>query len=474
MKPSGGTGLRACAAVLFSAPLVWPPACPAEPPASAAPLPQAALARPVAASAALPAQGVQDLPFAGRDELSVDELVEQVLAHNPSLAQMVAAWQAASARYPQVTSLDDPMFGVMTGPAAFGSNKVDGAYRLELSQKYPFPGKLGLRGQTALAEASAAGREVEDTRLQLVESARNAFYDYYLAGRALAVNAETVKRLEEFRAAAAARFRSPTGRVSIQDVYQADVEIGRQHERQLFLERMRQVAVARINSLLHLPPDSALPPPPAELHLAESVPEARLLRATALAQRPDLRALADRIQAEQAALGLARKEFYPDYEVTAAYDAFWQERQLRPMVGVRVNLPVRKSRRYGAVAEAEARIAQRQAELARLSDQVNFQVQEAYAQVRESERAIRLYKERILPDAELNVKAARADYVTGLVPAVSVIEAERNRLNLYDRYYETLAQYFRRRAALERAVGGPLVPLPDLLGPERPGHHPGG
>jgi outer membrane protein TolC len=225
---------------------------------------------------------------------------------------------------------------------------------------------------------------------------------------------------------------------------------------------MRQVAVARINTLLHLPPDYPLPPPPLQLDLPEGLPEAAALRAGALARRPDLRAAADRVRAEQAALALACKDFYPDFEAMAAYDAFWQrpEQDLRPMLGVRLNLPVRLARRQAAVAEAEARVAQRQAELARLGDQVNFQVQEAYEQVRESEQVVRLYRERILPDAELNVDAARADYRTGQVPAVGVIEAERSRLGLYDRYYEALADTFRRRATLERVSGGPLASGP--------------
>ena len=54
------------------------------------------------------------------------------------------------------------------------------------------------------------------------------------------------------------------------------------------------------------------------------------------------------------------------------------------MLGVRLNLPVYRNRRYGAIAEAEARIAQRRAELERQIDQVNLQVQDAYAQVHES------------------------------------------------------------------------------------------
>src|SRR5262249_37458612 len=51
--------------------------------------------------------GPEVSPFSGAAELSVDALVEQILARNPTVAQMTAAWQAASARYPQVTSLDD-------------------------------------------------------------------------------------------------------------------------------------------------------------------------------------------------------------------------------------------------------------------------------------------------------------------------------------------------------------------------------
>src|SRR5262249_54399165 len=62
----------------------------------------------------------QVLPFQGLNELSADALVEQVLARNLSLAQMAAAWQAALARYPQVTSLEDPMFGTTLAPGSIG------------------------------------------------------------------------------------------------------------------------------------------------------------------------------------------------------------------------------------------------------------------------------------------------------------------------------------------------------------------
>ena len=200
----------------------------------------------VAASAELPAA-----PKPG-EVLTVDSLSEQVLARNPTLTQMVAAADIAAARYPQVTSLEDPVFGAGGAPAAIGQlGDGNRGYRLDLSQRFPWPGKLELRGDSANAETVAAGRDVDDTKLRLVESARTAFYDYYLVGRALEVNAESLKLLKEFRDNAETRYAN--GLVPQQDILQADVETGRERERQLTLERTRVVAVARINTLMHLP-----------------------------------------------------------------------------------------------------------------------------------------------------------------------------------------------------------------------------
>ncbi len=409
----------------------------------------------------------------GKGELTAERLVDAVLARNPTIARMTAAAHAAAARYPQVTSLDDPMFSGSFGPASIGSNSVDFAYRLELSQRLPYPGKRALRGDNALAEARAAGDEVEDIRLQLAESVRAAFYDYFLAERALEVNREGLELLQEFRKDAQSRYK--TGAAPEQDYLLADVEIGRQRERQVALERAREVAIARINTLMHLPPDSRLPASPRELKLDGAPPSAQELRDLALARRPDLRAIVNRLEAERAALALAEREYKPDFEAVAAYDAFWQskERDVRPMVALRMNLPVRYSRRAAAVAEAAAKLSQRRAEYDRLTDQINYEVQQAVAQLRESERAAQLYEKTILPAAKENVRAARAGYAATKVPALSLIEAQRNLITQRERAYEVTADFFRRKATLERAIGGTL-PAPgreELPPPKDPSRH---
>lgn len=140
------------------------------------------------------------------------------------------------------------------------------------------------------------------------------------------------------------------------------------------------------------------------------------------------------------------------------YDRFMgnsaEGRDLATMVGVKVNLPARLTRRDGAVAEAQARIAERRADLDRLTDQVNYEVQQAYVQVEESREAAHLFKKKILPAADLNVKSAEKAYAAGKIPFLSLIEAQRSVVNLNDQYHEAVAEYFRRQAALERVIGG--------------------
>lgn len=410
------------------------------------------------APATVPRTSTADLPFAAAPSLSPDALVSEVLARNPMLAQMRAAQEAAAARPAQVRSLEDPMFTFWTAPSSVGRNDVDWAYRIEATQKFVLPCKRALRAEQAHAEADAAAEEVEDARVQLTETARGALADYFLAERALAVTAEALTILRDSRADAEVRYK--TGQVTQQDVLQADVEIGRQRERQIVLERSRQVVIGRINGLLHRPTESPLPSAPTEFTAPEPTAAFAALLALAVERRPDLRAMVNRLTADQAAVALAHKEFQPDVEVMAAYDNFWQagQRSFTAQVGARVNLPVRCARRYAAIEEAEARLRQRQAEIDRLRDQIAIEVQEAKARADESERVIQLYQDQILPAARASVKTARSAYANGKVPFLSLLEAQRNLIMLQDRLNETLADRFRRYAALDRATGAVAAP----------------
>ena len=241
-----------------------------------------------------------------------------------------------------------------------------------------------------------------------------------------------------------------------QDVLQADVELATLESRRTELTRDEQVAIARINTLLHRAADHPLPPPPAKVPLPDSLPTAEALQQAAAESRPDLFALQARIRAEQANLALACKEYYPDVNLVAKYDGFMPE-DMRPQVGMDINVPLPTcagDRRR--CARRRTGFAQRCAEYQDRLDQVRFEVQSALDRAAQSQRVVRLYEEKILPAAQRSLDSAQANYTSGNLDFLRLLDAERQLNTQREMYYQAIAEYHRRLAELERAVGEPV------------------
>lgn len=403
--------------------------------------------------------------FGGDAKLSLPRLVAEVQSRNPTVQAMVAAWRAAAQRYPQAVALDDPMFMGMMAPASFDSSDVESAYVLEGSQKIPWFGKRAARGRMAQAEASAAREEVQMTQLMLAEAAQLAFFDYYLAHRQQDLNSRNVEVMRQFRQTAETKYRG--NQVTQRDVIQADVELTELDRRQIELERMNVVAIARINTLLRQPPYAPLPPPPDQLSTSPVSVDLEMLQQIAVQRRPDIAALADRVRAEQAAVALACKEHYPDTEFFGRYDSFWQpsdtQSDLRGQVGVRLNVPIYKGRLNAAVREAMFRLSQRRAEYNQKVLDVQYEVQTAYAQLEESRKSLALYSEKLLPFAGQNVDAARTNYDVGKDSFLDLALTQRQLIEVREKREVALVDYHRRLAELNRTTGGMVTASPSSV-----------
>ena len=385
--------------------------------------------------------------------------MREVEARNPSIQAMAFAWRAASQRYPQAVSLDDPMFMTMVAPASFGSNQVQPGYIVSGSQKLPWFGKRDIRGQAAQSEASAAFFDMNETRLQVAQVTRVAFYDYYIVAREAELIGQNSEVMTEFRRTAKQKYEN--NQVTQQDVLQAEVELADTERRGIEIERMRRVALARLNTLLRRNPTAPLPPPPGKLTLDVQPPAIGNLQQMATTQRPDLAALAARVRAEEAAVSLAIKQYYPDAEFFGRYDSFWQpastQSDLRAQVGMNMNVPIYRKKLQAAVCEAEFRLSQRRAEYQQRQLDIQYEVQSAYEQVEESRQTAELYERKYLPFSEQNLKVARSNYDVGQINFLFLAQAQRQLIEVREKHQQTLTDYHRRMAELERVVGGNLL-----------------
>ena len=91
---------------------------------------------------------------------------------------------------------------------------------------------------------------------------------------------------------------------------------------------------------------------------------------------------------------------------------------------------------------------------------MRFEVQSAIDRASQSQQVIRLYEEEILPATKRNAESALANYTSGKLDFLRLIDAERQVYTQREMYYQAMAGHYRRLAELDRAVGRPVHPNP--------------
>ena len=380
----------------------------------------------------------------------LDALVTEALRANPDLLALQESVLAARARPDQARALADPMLSVVyTNDGWSPSLGTQDMTTLAFmgSQQLPWPGKRRLRGDVAVLEADAVEQQLERVRLGVAADVKRAYSGLVLSRELLELVREQEQLWKQIEGVARARYA--VGQGAQPDVLRVQIEVTRVEELRTEQEAEGQIRVAELNRLTGRPATS-----PVEtgarlaLHpIAEDV-ERAVERLAGIS--PELRSAAVAQQRASLRVALASKEFKPDFSVQAGYmnrgglDPMWQ-------AGVGVSLPVYRKRLASGMAEAEAqaRAGARVVESARL--QLRFRTQERLAQLAASQKIATLYGQGIIPQDRMSVDAAVANYQTGKVPFIAVLEALTTLYNDRATHLALLANHERTRASLEEA-----------------------
>src|SRR3990172_7805486 len=87
---------------------------------------------------------------------------------------------------------------------------------------------------------------------------------------------------------------------------------------------------------------------------------------------------------------------------------------------------------------------------------VEAEVPSAYEQVRESQRTVALYSQKLIPAAEQNVAVARSNYDVSKINFLDLAIAQRQLIGARDRQVQAQVELQRRTASLRRSAGGSL------------------
>ncbi|MBA5867541.1 MAG: hypothetical protein GDA67_12695 [Nitrospira sp. CR1.3] len=388
--------------------------------------------------------------------LNLSGLITEALARNPEIQAARQQWEAASKRVPQARSLEDPTLSVQwwNAPESFNLGRAENTI-IGLSQKFPFPGKLALKEEVANRSAHMTEQALRAKERDLIGRVKQAYYDLFLAHKAIQIHHEQIDLLKQFLEIAVAKFR--TGKGSQVDVLKAQVELSTLYQRLPVLEQQRDTAQAKVNTLVDRDPRFPLGPPqePRDQRFDKELEE---LYQTAVTARPELKAGELAVQRNEGARALAQRQYYPDLHL--AFQRF-QNFNANDGFGavVSVNVPFAfwtKPKYDAAVQEASAAVAAARADLHTVENLTRFQIRDLLAKVRASWEVAVLYRTTVLPQAEQGVEAARAGYRTGRTSFLDLIDADRALREFQLAYWRALVDRESRVAELEQVVGTEL------------------
>ena len=388
--------------------------------------------------------------------LVLRELIQETLERNPELVAARKQWEASSQRIVQARSLDDPTLSVhlWNFPQTFNVTRADNSI-FGLSQNFPFPGKLALKGEIASRSAERTEQVLHGKERELIARLKQAYYDLFLAHKAIQIHHEQVELLRQFVEIANAKFR--TGKGSQADVLKAQVELSVLHQQLPILEQRRETAAALLNTLLDRDPLSPLgvPQEPFLIPLDTTIDD---LHRLALNVRPELKAAELTVRHSEQSRALAQRQYYPDFNV--AFQRF-QNFQANDGFGAYVAMTIpfsfwTKPKYDAGVQEAAASVAAARAQQHQLENLTRFQVKDLLAKVRATEQVATLYHTTILPQAVQNLEAARVGYRTGKGGFLDLIDTQRALRGFQYEYYRALVEREHRLAELEQVIGSDL------------------
>jgi outer membrane protein, heavy metal efflux system len=398
---------------------------------------------------------------------NLDQLIEELLEHNPELQSLVAQINAAHSAVPQSSALDDPRLSFeasnipMDDPSL--SRTPMSGYQIYLRQKIPFPGKLGLKKKIAKSHESQKIQEHQERLNQLVAKFKVAFFDYAYLTQAIAVSTKTQIHLQALASTLEARYAA--GQVPQQDVLKTKLEVSKIKDRLIHQRALQKTLLSRMNRLLGRSRTGPLSIAFSTGTLTQLHMPLDDLRSMAQTARPWL--IKEKRQVEEAtfAHNLAKRELLPDFDFSAGYRI--RDNALNEVIqgedffsaGVSINIPLWSFRKQGKkITQTRHHLNAAKQQKEALAQEITYQVEKLFYEAEQLRDQYDLYRSRILPETRAALAASKRSYEANEVEYLNVIT---NELGLFNNQLALQKYYFeheKKIAELEMAVGKPLTP----------------
>ena len=390
---------------------------------------------------------------AGETKLLLASLVEELTLQNPEIKAARQRWEAAKAIVPQVQTLPDPT--VKLGYQRMPMREPLQGIMYGIGQEIPFPGKLRLKGEVAQREADRIEQDYLVIRLRLIARLKETYFDLHYVHKAIEIVERNKALLMQFEKTAKSRYA--VGQAAQQDVFRAQVEISRVLDRLAVLDQQKESLHAAINRIVNRPPSGPLGTPE-EIRMTMLTLPLPDLSQRAEDFSPILQASAKGVERGEQAVALARREYYPDFDVSALglHNDRINEHGFQVMLGIRLPLYYKTKQQQG-IGQAVSELSGARESLTNTRQDLLFRVKDDFVQAQRAERLVTILRDAIIPQATLALRASQSGYGVGKVDFLTLLNSlltlQESELELHGE----MVAHEKALARLEEVTGGPLL-----------------
>ncbi len=401
--------------------------------------------------------------------LNLEILIATAFERNPGLKSAKKDWSATLERYSQATTLDNIMRQYNAFIKELNTRIGNKRQKTMLSEQFPFPGTLSLKGDIVTKEVNIARENYRIVLRDLITQVKLAYYELVYVSEAIRITGENLKLLKHLESTAFVKYK--TGQAGYSDVIKVQVRLSSLDNDLITLKEERTTLLAKLNQLLNLPSQFPLGKPRA-IALRDTDLSLDKLTQLGLKEQQEIKRLKLEVERTNLAIELAEKKFYPDFTLGFSYF----EDEAGNLVGVDKQeetfslKPAQKTQFWFGKNEAyirEARLKYQslQKQLISLEDKLRYAVKEQYFYLDTAKRNVVLYRDSLLKLAQNALQVAETEYLAGKIDFLNVLDAQAVWLDYNLIYHRSLRDQNQSVVRFEQVVGQAVN--------EQPLHHQG-
>ena len=376
------------------------------------------------------------------DTLAPDEAVAIALWNNWAFQAALADLGVARADLTEARMLRNPILSLLF---PWGPKQLEATLQLPADALWQRPRRVA----AASSNIQAVGARLVNDGLALIAEVRRAYFEAAASDLRLALATENADLARRIAGIAEARLKA--GDISELEARAARSDAAQFEITRNTLEHQRALTRVQLVALLGIEQD----PEQLRLVAADALPVGEcgsppaLIR-EALSSRPDVRAAEMAVEAAGSRASWERSRIL---NLIALLDANGQGREGFEMgPGIAPELPV-FNQNQGPIGRAHAELDRASRQYLAVRTRVTSDVRSAYLRLSETQRALVLWDQRIVPELEIERNQAETAYTAGEASLLSVLDVGRRLVDARVRRLEASIAFQQAAVSLDYSVG---------------------